>query len=44
MELFNDELYKIKLDEYSDYEIHSNATKMSMTEAKKYFQSLLAAI
>ena len=42
MELFNDELYKIKSDD--KYLVRTYSTKMSMAEAKKYYTALDSAI
>lgn len=45
MELFNDELYKVKISESDDrYILRTYSTKMSMAEAKKYYTSLVSAI
>lgn len=44
MELYNDELYKIKLTEDSKYIKRTYSSKMSMNEAKKYFRDLSVAI
>lgn len=44
MELYNDELYRIKLTEDSKYIKRTYASKMSEDEAKKYFTDLSVAI